>query len=122
MIKKKIDSVIDQLGVKSIKVEDVPVIQCSDVSRQQKNDVESSHQMQNKSSSFAATQKMKAANTILAAVNNKSTMSRNSLPENLQELYPKEEKKQSCDKCKLVDDCRRILKKKNAKVLRKKTA
>ncbi|GBN43419.1 hypothetical protein AVEN_119211-1 [Araneus ventricosus] len=114
MIKKKIDSVIDKLGDKSIKVEDVPVVQCSDVSRQPKNDVEISHQLQNKSSSFAAGPKMKAArkraaNTILAAVNNKS--SRNSLPENLQELHPKEEKK-SCDKCKLVDDCRRILKKK----------
>ncbi|GBN57497.1 hypothetical protein AVEN_130028-1 [Araneus ventricosus] len=59
--RKKIDSVIDQFGVESIKVEDVPVVQCSDVSHQQKNDMESSHQMQNKSSSFAATQKMKAA-------------------------------------------------------------
>ncbi|GBN25528.1 Acetoacetyl-CoA synthetase [Araneus ventricosus] len=74
---KKIDFVIDKLGVKSVKVEDVPVAQCSDVSRQQNNDVESNHKMQNKSSSFAATQKMKAARkragkTILAAVNNKS--------------------------------------------------
>ncbi|GBM98126.1 hypothetical protein AVEN_229769-1 [Araneus ventricosus] len=41
-----------------------------------------------------------------------TTKCRNSLFENLQELHPKEEKKQSCDKCKLMDDCRRILKKK----------